>query len=85
MYVTNSARKAELVSELRSILTGAEGIDHVYGVEDFAKLGLPVPAASDQAPDLVLAAAPDYMFSNESDGDFVTQVGRRRHPRLRQH
>jgi predicted AlkP superfamily pyrophosphatase or phosphodiesterase len=74
VYLTNSARKPELVSELRNILTGVEGIDHVYGVEDFAQLGLPVPAASDQAPDLVLAAAPDYMFSNESDGDLVTQV-----------
>ena len=74
VYVTSSARKAELVSELRNILTGAEGIDHVYGVGEFAKLGLPVPAASDQAPDLVLAATNDYMFSNESDGDLVTQV-----------
>src|SRR5258707_1365657 len=27
---------------------------------------------SDQAPDLVLAATPDYMFSKESDGEFVT-------------
>jgi predicted AlkP superfamily pyrophosphatase or phosphodiesterase len=74
VYVTNPDRKAELVSELRSILTGAEGIDHVYGVEDLPKLGLPVPQMSNQAPDLVLAAAPDYMFSNESDGDFVTEA-----------
>ena len=74
VYVTNPDRKAELVSELRSILTGAEGIDHVYGVEDLPKLELPVPQMSDQAPDLVLAAAPDYMFSNESDGDFVTEA-----------
>ena len=56
------------------ILTGAEGIDHVYGVEDFPKLGYPLPTVTDQAPDLVLAAVPDYMFSNESDGEFVTQV-----------
>lgn len=72
VYVTNPNRRVELVTELHHILTGAEGIDQVYGVEDSAKLGLPTPATSDQAPDLVLAAAPDYMFSNESDGDFVT-------------
>jgi predicted AlkP superfamily pyrophosphatase or phosphodiesterase len=72
VYITNPDRKAELSPKLRRILTGVEGIDHVYGVEDFPKLGLPVPTASDQAPDLVLAASPDYMFSNESDGDFVT-------------
>ena len=74
VYITNPDRKAELSSELRRILTGVEGIDHVFGVEDFPKLGLPVPTTSDQAPDLVLAASPDYMFSNESDGDFVTEV-----------
>jgi predicted AlkP superfamily pyrophosphatase or phosphodiesterase len=74
VYVTNPDRKAHVVSELRKILAGAEGIDHLYGEEDFPKLGLPVPAVTDQAPDLVLAAVPDYMFSNESEGDFVTEV-----------
>jgi predicted AlkP superfamily pyrophosphatase or phosphodiesterase len=74
VYVTNPNRKAELVAELRQILSGKEGIDQVYGVEDFPKLGYPVPAVSDQAPDLILAAAPDYMFSAESEGDYVTHV-----------
>lgn len=74
VYVTNPDRKASVVSELRNILTGAEGIDHIYGVEDFPKLGYPLPAVTDQAPDLVLNAVPDYMFSNESDGEFVTEV-----------
>jgi len=62
----------ELVPELRRIFTGAEGVEGVYGVEDFAKLGLPTPTQSDQAPDLVLTATPDYMFGNESDGDLIT-------------
>jgi predicted AlkP superfamily pyrophosphatase or phosphodiesterase len=74
VYVTNPARKSELVPELRRIFTGAEGVDHVYGEEDFSKLGLPIPAMSDQAPDVVLAAAPDYAFGNESEGDYVTQL-----------
>ena len=74
VYITNPNRRVESVSELRRIFTRAEGVDRVYGVEDFPKIGLPVPAVSDQAPDLVLAATPDYMFSNESEGDFVTQV-----------
>ena len=46
----------------------------MYGVEDFGKLGLPTPSQSDQAPDLVLAATPDYMFANELEGDFITHV-----------
>jgi predicted AlkP superfamily pyrophosphatase or phosphodiesterase len=75
VYVTNPARRADLVPELRHIFIGAEGVEGVYGVEDFAKLGLPVPTESDQAPDLVLAAVPDYMFGNELEGDFVTHLG----------
>lgn len=74
VYVTNPGRKAELSSQLRGILTGAEGINRVYGVDELPSLGLPVQTASDQAPDLVLAATPDYMFGNESEGDYVTAV-----------
>ena len=74
VYVTDPNRKAELVPELRRIFTGVEGVDQIYGVEEFPKPGLPVPATSDQAPDLVLTATPDYMFSGESEGDFVTHV-----------
>ena len=74
VYVTNPTRKAELVPELRRMFTGVEGVEGVYGVEDFAKLGLPTPAQSDQAPDLVLAARPDYMFGNESEGALITQA-----------
>lgn len=72
LYVTDSARKATMLPGLRAIFTGVEGIDQVYGVEDFPKLGLPVPAMSDQAPDLVLAAKPGYSFANDSEGAYVT-------------
>ena len=71
VYVTNPDRRASVVAELRDILTGAEGIDHVYGVEDFPKLGYPLPTVTAQAPDLVLAAVPDYVFSNGSDENLL--------------
>ncbi len=74
VYVTDPARKAELVPELRHIFTGVEGVEGVYGVEDFARLGLPTPAQSNQAPDLVLPAKPDYMFANDSEGEVVRHV-----------
>jgi len=51
-----------------------EGISAVYGTEEFGKLGLPTPEQSDQAPDLLLAAEPGYMFTNESEGDFITNA-----------
>jgi len=72
VYVTNPRKKASLTPELRSILSSAEGIDRVYDVDELAKLGLPVPSASDQGPDLVLAAKPDYMFGNEAEGKYLT-------------
>ncbi|MBI3477409.1 MAG: alkaline phosphatase family protein [Acidobacteria bacterium] len=73
VYVTDPARKVELSTKLRAIFTGVEGIDRIYGTDELPKLGLPVPSASDQAPDMVLAATPDYVFSNESEGEYVTQ------------
>jgi predicted AlkP superfamily pyrophosphatase or phosphodiesterase len=73
VYVTNPSRRTELVPELRAIFTGAEGISAVYDAEAFGKLGLPIPKHSDQAPDLMLAAEAGYMFSNESEGEFITQ------------
>jgi predicted AlkP superfamily pyrophosphatase or phosphodiesterase len=72
VYVANPDNRAEAISHLRGMFSSAEGIDHVYGTEDFAKLGLPVPGQSDQAPDLVLAAKDDYSFQGESEGDYIT-------------
>jgi predicted AlkP superfamily pyrophosphatase or phosphodiesterase len=73
VYVTKPDRRAELVPKLHRLLAGAEGIDRVYGEGDFAALGLPTRLTSDQAPDLVLAARPDYAFGGEADGSYLTQ------------
>jgi len=72
VYLSNPDRRAELIPELKKLFTNAEGIEAVYGDDRFHDLGYPIPGSSDQAPDLVLAAAPDYMFSGESEGDYVT-------------
>jgi hypothetical protein len=74
VYRTNPSRNSEFISQLRTIFSGAEGIDRVVTVSDFPKLGLPLPGASDQAPDLVLAAKPDDVFAHETAGEYVTQV-----------
>jgi len=74
VYMTNAPRKAELVPEIRRMFSSAEGIEGVYGVEEFAKLGLPTPFETNQAPDLVLSAKPGYMFGNESEGVFITHT-----------
>jgi predicted AlkP superfamily pyrophosphatase or phosphodiesterase len=74
VYVTDPARKSELVPRLKSIYSEAEGIEKVYGVEDFAALGLPTPTTSDQGPDLVLAAKPDYAFAGDAAKAYVTDA-----------
>ncbi|HEY6185979.1 MAG TPA: alkaline phosphatase family protein [Terriglobales bacterium] len=74
VYMTRPDRKAELLPQLRQSLSTIDGVDQIYGTEDFGKLGLPLPRASDQAPDLFLTAKPDYMFSGESEGELITHV-----------
>jgi predicted AlkP superfamily pyrophosphatase or phosphodiesterase len=74
VYVTNPARRTDLSPQLRAIFTGVKGVQAVYGAEDYRELGLPTPQQSDQAPDLVLAAEPGFMFSKESEGDFITDA-----------
>jgi len=74
VYATHPEHGVESVSQLRRIFTGAEGVDRVYGADEFSKIGLPLPATCDQAPDLVLVASPDYAFSNDPGDHLVTQV-----------
>lgn len=74
VYVTNPARRAALVAQLRSLFASVEGVEHVYGQEDYAALGLPRTEQSDQSPDLFLAAKPGYSFSEGTQGNLVTDV-----------
>jgi predicted AlkP superfamily pyrophosphatase or phosphodiesterase len=74
VYVTDPARRAELVPRLKAIYSGAEGVEKVYGLEDFGALGIPNPAESDQGPDLVLAAKPDYAFAGDVAKTYITDA-----------
>jgi hypothetical protein len=74
VYVSDPARRAELVPQLKAIYGEAEGVEKVYGVEDFAGLGIPTPSASSQGPDLVLAAKPDYAFAGDAAKTYITDA-----------
>jgi predicted AlkP superfamily pyrophosphatase or phosphodiesterase len=63
-----------LIPKLKSFYAQAEGIERVYGAENFAELGLPTSAQSDQAPDLVLAAKSDYCFTGDPGKSFVSSA-----------
>jgi predicted AlkP superfamily pyrophosphatase or phosphodiesterase len=64
VYVTDPSRRAELLPRLSTFFGGVEGVEHVYAQEDFAKLGLPTPGQSNQAPDLLIAAKPGNVFAS---------------------
>jgi predicted AlkP superfamily pyrophosphatase or phosphodiesterase len=74
VYVLDRAHRTETVDRLSAIFAKAEGVEKVYAGEELKMLGYPAVGSSDQAPDLVLAARADYMFSGESEGDYVTAV-----------
>jgi predicted AlkP superfamily pyrophosphatase or phosphodiesterase len=74
VYVSDPARRAELVPRLKAIYSEAEGVEKVYGVDDFAGLGIPTPGSSSQGPDLVLAAKPDYAFAGDAANSYITDA-----------
>jgi len=73
VYITNRSRTDELLPQLRNIFAAAEGVAKIYGPDEFGELGYPLPRVTDQTPDLVLAAAPDYMFSAELPGNYYVE------------
>ena len=59
------------VSRIREQLAGVEGIESVFGQEEFAAFGLPSPEENTQQADLMLSVEPGYGFNNRADGEEV--------------
>jgi predicted AlkP superfamily pyrophosphatase or phosphodiesterase len=74
VYVTNSARRRELVPKLAAVFSQTEGIARVLAPGDFAALGLPEPVAGDRMADLLLAAGDGYAFNSANQGAPVVAV-----------
>jgi predicted AlkP superfamily pyrophosphatase or phosphodiesterase len=73
VYLTSPDTAAEDREKAIAAFKQAEGIDAVLTPDAFAEYGLPTPAQSRQAPDLVLAAKDGYGFNGDATGDdFVT-------------
>lgn len=68
----------QLLSKVRQALDGVEGIEKIYGVEEYSALGLPHPDRDPQFGHLLLAARTGYSFSGATGGPVtaaVPQVG----------
>ncbi|HYD85772.1 MAG TPA: alkaline phosphatase family protein [Opitutus sp.] len=76
VYITDPARKAELLPKLKALLAATEGIAQVIDGSDGPTLGLPTPQENARMGDLFLVAADGYLFENSAAApDVVMPVG----------
>ncbi|MDB6117651.1 MAG: type phosphodiesterase/nucleotide pyrophosphatase [Verrucomicrobiaceae bacterium] len=68
-FVTDPARKAELLPKLKETLEKVEGIDKVIDGTDGPKLGMPLPENNQGMGDLILYPKPGYAFQSLAAGD----------------
>jgi predicted AlkP superfamily pyrophosphatase or phosphodiesterase len=75
LFIRDPAKRAALVPRLKAYFESQPGIAAVHTADDAAKLGLPTPSATDQAPELYLLAKPGYAFTDGgTEGPFVKEI-----------
>jgi predicted AlkP superfamily pyrophosphatase or phosphodiesterase len=74
IYLRDRSQRDTLLRKMESALTGLEGVDGIFTGPRLTELGLPDPAASDQAPDLVLSSTDGYEFGRADTGEVVTDI-----------
>lgn len=67
-FVYLDPTQPDLLPKARAALDGVEGIDRIYGVDDFASLGLPRPDRDPQFGQLLLTAKTGYSFTGATGG-----------------
>ncbi len=73
VYVTDKARRDELIPKLKEMLGALEGVAGVVEPKDYASLGMPTPDVNEGAGDLALFAKPTYAFQAAAAGESVIQ------------
>lgn len=72
VYVTDPARKAELLPQLKALLAKAPAIDRVIDASDAHSLGMPTAEENAGMGDLIIYAKEGYAFSSAVAGTEVT-------------
>jgi predicted AlkP superfamily pyrophosphatase or phosphodiesterase len=72
-YVTDPAKRAELLPKLKTLCAGLEGVKEVIDGQDGPRLGMPTPAENQGMGDLVLYAKDGYAFFQGLDGAEVVR------------
>lgn len=71
VYITDPARKLELLPRLKTLCAGIEGVAEVVDGNDGPKLGMPTPATNTGMGDIVLFAKAGYAFRAGHNGAAV--------------
>lgn len=71
IYVTDPARKAELLPKLKELFAQTEGVDQVIDGNEGPSLGMPTPAENQGMGDLILYPKAGYAFKSDADGENV--------------
>lgn len=74
VYITNPARKAELLPKLKELFAQTEGVDRVIDGSEGHSLGMPTPAENQGMGDLVLYPKAGYAFKNDAAGESVVTL-----------
>ncbi len=72
VYVTDPARKAELLPKLKELFATVEGIDKVIDGTEGPSLGMPTPEENQGMGDLILYPKAGYAFNASAAGDADT-------------
>ncbi|MEY2877667.1 MAG: hypothetical protein RLZZ15_47 [Verrucomicrobiota bacterium] len=72
IYVTDPARRAELLPKLRELFAAAEGVAEVLDATTEAHArGMPTPAENEAMGELILYPKPGYSFSADATGNLL--------------
>lgn len=69
VYVTDPARKAELIPKLRALLATNEGVSRILDGREGPSLGMPSPENYERMGDLIVFAKDGYAFNDGAEGD----------------
>jgi predicted AlkP superfamily pyrophosphatase or phosphodiesterase len=72
VYVTDPARKAELLPKLKELFSKTEGVEKVLDGNEGPALGMPTPEENQGMGDLILYAKAGYAFNNGATGEEAT-------------
>jgi predicted AlkP superfamily pyrophosphatase or phosphodiesterase len=73
LYITDPAKRAELLPKLKTLCAGLEGVKQVLDGNDGPALGMPTPAENQGMGDLILYAKDGYAFFQGTDGAEVVR------------